>query len=51
MSHILYRFEKASELLTDLMKALTTKSWGEAQAYGQCARERFRTVLEDSALK
>lgn len=46
----LIRFEKASELLIDLMKALTTKSWDEARIYGQCAREHFRTVLEDSAL-
>jgi hypothetical protein len=51
MSCILYRFEKASELLTDLKKALTAKSWDEARAYGQCARAHFRTVLEDSALK
>ncbi|PNF14612.1 hypothetical protein B7P43_G12121 [Cryptotermes secundus] len=45
----LIRFEKATDLLIDLMKALTTKSWDEARVYGQFAREHFRTVLEDSA--
>jgi hypothetical protein len=46
-----YRFEEASELLTGLMNALSTKRWDEAQVYGQDARERFRALLEDSVVK
>jgi hypothetical protein len=51
MACVFCRFEKASKLMSDLMKALTSKSWEEAQTYGESAREHFRTVLEDSALK
>lgn len=48
---LLYRFQKASELLTALKNAMANKCWDEAIVYGQEAREHFRTVVEDSAQK
>jgi hypothetical protein len=48
---LIYRFQKASEVLTGLMKAVANKRWDEAHTYGQQAREHFRTVIEDSAQK
>jgi hypothetical protein len=48
---LLDRFQKASEVLTGLMKAMADKSWAEAYVYGQRAQEHFRTVIEDSAQK
>jgi hypothetical protein len=46
-----YRFEEASGLLTGLMNALSTKQWDKAKVYGECVREHFRTLLEDSVVK
>jgi hypothetical protein len=47
---LIFRFEKANELLIGLMKAISAKHWNEAQVYGQCARKHFKTLIEDSTL-